>query len=73
MHQWKQLQINHNNNHKNVSILDYNLQVSDKAVLMNKSVYKEETPYKGSYGIIQSWTNGTVTLKIGMATDRLRK
>ena len=33
-----------------------------------KSVYKYKTPNRGPYEIVQTWTNGTVTLRTGAVT-----
>ena len=37
-------------------------------MISNKSAYKKENPYKGPLEIIQMWTNGIVTLKMGPKT-----
>ena len=37
---------------------------------MNRSAYKYKTPFRGPYEIIQTWTNGTVTLRTGSVTNR---
>ena len=36
-----------------------------------KQAYKYETPFQGPYGIIQTWTNGTITIQTGVVTDKL--
>ena len=38
---------------------------------LTKSAYKYKTPYRGPYKIVQTWTNGTVTLRMGVVTTRL--
>ena len=39
-------------------------------MLTNNSAFKYETPYIISFEITKYWTNGTVTLKYGMAQNR---
>ena len=36
-----------------------------------KSAYKYETPYRGPYEIVQTWTNDTVTIRTGAVTMRI--
>ena len=36
-----------------------------------KSSFKYETPYRGMYKIVQTWTNRTITLRIGTVTTRI--
>ena len=36
-----------------------------------KSAYKYETSYMGPYEIVKTWTNGTVTLRMGAVTMRI--
>ena len=51
--------------------VDYEYQVGDKVMLNNKSAYKYKTSCKGSYEIIQIWTNGMVTIPMGATIDRI--
>ena len=39
--------------------------------MTNKSAYKYKTQFKGSYKIVQIFMNGTVTLQMGVATNRM--
>ena len=38
---------------------------------LTKSEYKYETPFRGMYIIVQTWKNGTVTLRMGAVTTRI--
>ena len=38
---------------------------------LTKSAYKYKTLYRGLYKIFQTWTNGTVTLRMVAVTIRL--
>ena len=40
-------------------------------MLINKAAYKNETPFIGTYKIVQAWTNGKVTLRVGAVTKRI--
>ena len=64
----KQSQINDDNILENMSTVDYGYQVRDKVMIRNNAAYKYKTPYKGSYKIIQCWTNVTVKLKMSTTT-----
>ena len=57
--------------HENTTIIDYNKKVGDKVTTRNKSAYKYKTPFKGPYGIFQTWTNGTITLQTGELKERI--
>ena len=50
------------NNSKRV---DHNHKVGDKFMINNNSAFKYDTPYNGTFKIMQCWTNGTVTLQCG--------
>ena len=38
---------------------------------ITKSAYRYETPYRVPYEIFKTWTNGTITLRMGAVTMRL--
>ena len=40
-------------------------------MVRGKNVLKYETPFKGPYEMIQTWSSGTVTIQTGAITDRL--
>ena len=40
-------------------------------MVRGENYVKYETPFKSPYAIVQTWTNGTVTIQTGEATDRL--
>ena len=44
-----------------------------KVILNNKSAFKHETPYNGSFEITQCWTNGTVKLQMDAISIRYNK
>ena len=54
---------------KNQIGYDYN--TGDKAVVRRTMDYKYKIPFQGPYKIIQTWTNGTVTIKTVVVTSRL--
>ena len=56
---------------KKLTIINYDYRVGYQVLLTNKSEYKCETPFKGTYKIFQTWTNGTVTLLMGAVTTRM--
>ena len=71
MCQKKQAQISYDNNHNNTSRLDYDYQVSDKIILINKADFKYKISYKGPYEIIQMCTNDIFTLQMGTTMDNM--
>ena len=71
MRQRKQAEIEKYIIHKNSTIIDYNYNVGDKVLVRINQAYKYETPFQGPYAIIQTWRNGTVTIKMGTVTSRL--
>ena len=40
-------------------------------MVRRNQAYKYRTPFQGPYEIIQTWTNGTVTIKTGAVTSKL--
>ena len=38
--------------------------------MRRNSAFKHETPFKGPYKVVQTWTNGKVTLRVGAITPR---
>ena len=55
-HQMK-MQINKDNIHKNIKIVDKKYKVIDKFILANNAALKYETPYIGPFEITQCCTN----------------
>ena len=51
--------------------INYNYRLGDKVITLTMSVYKYRTPYRGPYEIVNTWKNGTVTLRIGAVTMRI--
>ena len=66
--QHKQTQINKDVARESTTIIDHDYRVGDKVTTKNRSAYKYETPFRG---IVQTWTNGTVTLRTGAVTHRV--
>ena len=64
------MQISKDNICKNSKRVDHDYKVGDKAMLTNNYAFKYETPYKGTFEIIQLWTNITVTLQHGATKNR---
>ena len=67
----KQTQINKGLNRENNTRIDHNYRVGDKVMTKNRSAYKYKTPFRGPYEIVQTLTNGTVTLQTGAVTHRI--
>ena len=57
--------INKDNICKNIKIYDHDYKVRDNVIVTNKSAYRYETPYNGTFVITQCWTNIMVTLQCG--------
>ena len=51
--------------------IDHGYIVGNKVMTRTKSSFKYETPYRVMYKIVQTWTNRTVTLRIGTVTTRI--
>ena len=66
--QRKQTQIDNYVIHENTTRIDHDYRVGNKLMTRTKSVFKYENPYRGPYKISQTWTNGTVTLRMGEVT-----
>ena len=66
--QCKQTKIDNDVIHKNANRIYHYYRVGDKVITQTKSEYKYETPYRGPYEIVQTWTNGTITLRTGAVT-----
>ena len=64
----KQTQIDNDVILKNANRIDHDYIVGDKVLTGTKSEYKQETPYRGQYEIVQTWNNGTVTPRTGVVT-----
>ena len=68
--QLKQAQINKYNTRKNEQRVEDNYKVRDKVMLNKHTKYKYETPYMDPFVITRCWTNGTVSLKMGVREIR---
>ena len=51
--------------------INYDYRLGYRVKIRNKPAYKYETPYKGLCEIVQTRTNGTVTLRTGAVTKRI--
>ena len=51
--------------------IDHYFNIGDKIMVIKNQAYKYETPFKVPYGIFQTWTNGTVTIRTGTVTAQL--
>ena len=69
--QHKQPQINKDIIRENTTIIDHDYREGDTVTTTNMSAYKYKTPFKGPYEIVQTWTNGIVTLRMGAVTTRI--
>ena len=67
----KQAQIDKDVNRKNSTRVDYDYRIGDWVMVREENDFKYETPFKGPYEIVQTWTNGNVTIQMGSVTDRL--
>ena len=47
----------------NSTRIDYNYKIGYKVMVRKNQAYKYETAFQGVYEIIQTWTNGTFTIK----------
>ena len=56
----------------NTNRIDHDYRVGYKVMTLTKSEYKLKTPYRYPYEIVQTWTNVTVTLRMGAVTMRLK-
>ena len=69
--QQKQEQIEKYAIHKKTTRIDYDYNIGDSVMVRRNQAYKYETPFKGAYESIQTWTNGTVTTQMCAVTVRL--
>ena len=69
--QRKQTQIDNYIIRKNDNRTDHDYRVGDKVITLTESEFKYKTPYRSSYKIVETWTNGTVTLRMGAETTRI--
>ena len=69
--QLKQAQIDNDVIQENDTIIYHNYRVVDQVMKLNHSAYKYETPYRNTYKIVQTFTNGTATLGTGAVTTIL--
>ena len=58
--------------HKNFTRIYHDYRVGYQSIIRNNASFKYETTFKGMYEIVQTWTNRTVTLKMGAVTTRIK-
>ena len=56
---------------ENTTRINHDYRVGVKLMTLTDSEYKDETPFIGPYEIVDTWTNGTVTLRMGAVTMRI--
>ena len=71
LRQRKQAQIDKDVIFENTTRVNNNYIVKDKVITLTKSVYKYKTPFRGPYEIYHTWTNVTVTLRMGAVKMRI--
>ena len=71
IYQRKQTLIDKNNYKETSTRTNHHFQVDDQVLIRNNQSNKYETSYKGPYTIIKTWTNGTLTLRMGEKKDRI--
>ena len=69
--QRKQKQINKGVPCEKTTRIDHNYRVGDKILIKNRSAYRYENLFRCLYKIIQTWTNGTATLRAGEIRHRI--
>ena len=69
--QRKQKIIHQNNQRENAKRIRHTYRAGDKVMLHIGTEYKYEQPYSGPHRIIETFTNGTVTLQVGPVIDRV--
>ena len=62
IYQRKQTLINNKKDKENSTRTNHHFQAYDQVLIRNNQSNKYETSYKGTYTIIQKWTNGTLRL-----------
>ena len=71
IYQHKKSLIDKNADKENSTRTNHHFQVEDQVLISNNKANKYETPYKGPYTIIQTWTNGMAKFSMGATTDRI--
>ena len=56
---------------ENSTRIYYDSNIGDKVMVRRNQAYKYETPFTGTYEIVQTWTNGTITILTGAVTSRI--
>ena len=69
--QQKQAQIDKCVIRGNTTRIGHDCRVGDNVLTQTKSAFKYKTLYRGPYKIVQTWTNGTITLRMGAVTMRV--
>ena len=67
----KQAIILKNNKRENLKRIPHQYHAGDKVMLHKGTNFKYEQPYTGPHEIIETFTNGTVSLKVGAVTDQV--
>lgn len=67
----KQALIDKNNERENAKRIAHDYRVDEKVLVRDHTANKMERPWKGPYRIVQVHTNGTVTVRKGVVTQRV--
>ena len=71
IYQHKQTLFDKNTDKENGTRKNNHFQLDDQVLIMNNQANKYETPYKVPYIIMQTCTNGMLTLRMGGTTYRI--
>ena len=71
MCQRKQAQMQKYAFRENTTWIDYDYRLGYQVMIRYKASFKYETPLKLAYDIVQTWTNITVTLWMGLVIVRI--
>ena len=63
--QRKQAQIDKDVICENSTRVDHDYRIGEWVMARKKNDFKYETPFKGTYEIVQNWTNGTIIIQKG--------
>ena len=50
---------------------DHDYRVGDQILIRRKSEFKYKSSFQGPFKIVQTWTNGMVTLRVGAVSSRI--
>ena len=69
--QCKKTQLDNNIIQENDNIIDHDYRVGYKLMTQTKSAFKQKTTYRGTYKLVETWTNVNVTLIMGAVTTKI--